>query len=174
MKKIQGSNNFRTWRQKKQQTATCFLSDSFTSPKHEKVFFFKSAHLLYMYSVDQKTLLHLMKNSNYTHVQEEVTLLGVAAFPDEISGPETGPPGKKFHRQPTKRLLLTLRNELLVSIPFKTSSHQGIVGSWILIFHRHKLWTIWRIEGMYLKESKGVIRKLSWNELLQNLKRELL
>lgn len=73
-------------------------------------------------SFDEKFELHTCPRRGYT--------LGVAAFPDEISGPETDPPGKKFHRQPTKRLLLTLRNELLVSIPFKnvkSSRHRWIL-----------------------------------------------
>ena len=85
----------------------------------------------------------------------------LAALQDEISGPETGPPGKKIPLPAKKQLLLVLRNELLTSIPFKTSSHQGTAGSWVLTFHRHQLRTILRIEGIHLQEFESVIRKLS-------------
>ena len=36
----------------------------------------------------------------------------LAAFPGEISDPETGPPGKKFHRQRTKLLLVLMRKNM--------------------------------------------------------------
>lgn len=47
----------------------------------------------------------------------------LAAFPGEISDPETGPPGKKFHRQRTKLLLVLMRKNY--GPPF-LSKHQVI------------------------------------------------
>lgn len=63
----------------------------------------------------------------------------LAALPREISGPETGPPGKKIPLAANKTITPPVEKELWTTIPFKTSRHQGTAGSRISIFHRHQL-----------------------------------
>ena len=131
MKNIQGSKDVRT-------TSEEATDRRFTH--HEKVLFLTSAQHIYFtckaycgkpFSFDEKFELNTCPREGYTR--------SLAAFQDEISGPETGPLGKKIPLPAKKQLLLQLRNELLTSIPFKTSSHQGTAGSWVLTFHRHQL-----------------------------------